>query len=218
VTEPHRALDVIARLRVIPVVVLDDADDAPPLASALAAGGLPLAEVTLRTPAALAAISALAADARLVVGAGTVLTPRQVDDAVAAGAQFVVSPGFSPAVVARAAHAGVPVLPGVATATEVMAALDAGVSVVKFFPAAVCGGPAAVTALAAPFPTVHFVPTGGITAQNLPAYLVTPGVLAVGGSWMVARDLLRTGRFDDVARLAAEAVSASAAASAGRDR
>jgi 2-dehydro-3-deoxyphosphogluconate aldolase/(4S)-4-hydroxy-2-oxoglutarate aldolase len=210
-------LQRIGRLRVIPVVVLDHADDARPLATALVAGGLPIAEVTFRTAEAVAAIAAMAGDPCLLVGAGTVLSAGQVDQAVEAGARFIVSPGFSAAVVARAQQRGVLALPGVATASEIMSALDAGVSTVKFFPAQTGGGPAAIRALAAPFPELRFVPTGGISASSLPDYLRVPAVLAVGGSWMVAKDLIRAGRFDEVTRLAAQA-AAIAAGSEERDR
>lgn len=205
-------LDLIERLGVVPVVVLDDAAAAAPLAAALADGGLPLAEVTFRTAAAARALAVMAADTRLLVGAGTVITAEQVDRAVDAGARFVVSPGFSAAVVERAAELGVLALPGVATASEIMAALDAGLSTVKFFPAQTCGGVAAVRALAAPFPDLRFVPTGGIGADSMADYLAVPAVTAVGGSWMVAKNLVRENRFDEVTRLAAQAVAVAAGA------
>jgi 2-dehydro-3-deoxyphosphogluconate aldolase/(4S)-4-hydroxy-2-oxoglutarate aldolase len=206
------ALELIGRLGVVPVVVLDDPAAAAPLAGALVDGGLPIAEVTFRTAAAAQALAVMARDPRLLVGAGTVITVDQVDRAVEAGARFIVSPGFSAAVVARAAELGVLALPGVATAGEIMAALAAGVSTVKFFPAETSGGVAAVRALAAPFPGLRFVPTGGITAESLPAYLAVPAVTAVGGSWMVAKELLQRSRFDEVTRLAAQAVALAAQA------
>jgi 2-dehydro-3-deoxyphosphogluconate aldolase/(4S)-4-hydroxy-2-oxoglutarate aldolase len=134
----------------------------------------------------------------MLVGAGTVLTRDQVDRAVDAGARFVVSPGFGPAVVARCQELGVPVFPGVASATEIMMALDAGLDTVKFFPAEQLGGAAMVKALAAPFRSVRFIPTGGVTTANLAGYLALPSVLAVGGTWMVAPDLLAAGRWDEV--------------------
>jgi 2-dehydro-3-deoxyphosphogluconate aldolase/(4S)-4-hydroxy-2-oxoglutarate aldolase len=190
--------DLLRGHRYVPVVVLADAADAAPLAEALVAGGLPIAEVTFRTPAAEQALKTLAADTRLLVGAGTVFTRDQVDRAVAAGAQFVVSPGFSPSVVRHGRELGVPVLPGVATATELMAALDEGVDVVKFFPAEQLGGVGTLRALAAVFGGVRFVPTGGITAGLARSYLDVPAVAAVGGSWMVAPELIRAGAFDQI--------------------
>ncbi|HSF27398.1 MAG TPA: bifunctional 4-hydroxy-2-oxoglutarate aldolase/2-dehydro-3-deoxy-phosphogluconate aldolase, partial [Actinomycetes bacterium] len=180
--------DVTAQLgehRVVPVVVIDDAARAGAVADALVAGGLPVAEVTFRTAAAAEALRTMATRDDLLVGAGTVITAEQIEQAVAAGARFIVSPGLSRAVVRRAAELDVPVFPGVATASEVMAALDEGVSTVKFLPAETSGGVAAVKALAGPFPQVRFVPTGGIKAANALDYLALPAVVAVGGSWMV---------------------------------
>jgi len=200
-------LEQLAAARLVPVVVLDDAAHAGPLAGALAEGGLPVAEVTFRTAAAAAAIAEMAKDGRVLVGAGTVLTPAQVDEAVDAGARYVVSPGFSRAVVERCAARGVLALPGAVTATEVQAALEAGLSTLKFFPAETSGGAAAIKALSAPFGGVRFVPTGGIGPANLAEYLALPAVAAVGGSWMVPRDLIAAGRFDDVAALVADAVA-----------
>jgi 2-dehydro-3-deoxyphosphogluconate aldolase/(4S)-4-hydroxy-2-oxoglutarate aldolase len=201
--------DPLGGARVVPVVVIDDPALAAPLGEALLAGGLGCAEVTLRTPAALAALRELAAQPRLLVGAGTVVTAGQAEQAVAAGARFIVSPGFSRTVVRRCRELGVPVLPGVATATELMAALDEGVELVKFFPAQALGGVPMLRALAAPFGGVRFVPTGGITAELLPQYLAVPAVAAVGGSWMVAPQLLRAKRFDEVTALTAAAVAAA---------
>ncbi len=201
-------LDEVALRRIVPVVVLDDAASAGPLAEALVAGGLPIAEVTLRTAAALDAIAAMAARDDLLVGAGTVLTAAQVDQAVDAGARFVVSPGTSRAVVERARQRGVAVLPGAVTATEIQAALELGIDAVKFFPAGTSGGPAAIKALAAPFGGVRFVPTGGVSAANLDDYLSIPSVLAVGGSWMVPQAAIREGDFDTVRRLTEDAVAA----------
>ncbi len=200
-------LDQLAAARLVPVVVLDDAAHARPLAGALVEGGLPVAEVTFRTAAAAAAIEQMAADGRVLVGAGTVLTPAQVDQAVDAGARYVVSPGLSREVVERCAERGVPALPGAVTATEVQAALAAGISTVKFFPAETSGGAAAIKALSAPFGDVRFVPTGGIGPKNLADYLSLSSVAAVGGSWMVPRDAIAAGRFEDVAAMVAEAVA-----------
>ena len=202
--------DVLARLaahRLVPVVVLDEADDAGPLAEALVGGGLPVAEITFRTAAAPDAIRVVADRGDVLVGAGTVVTPRQVDQAVAAGAQYLVSPGTSRAVLERAQEHGVPVLPGAVTATEVQAALELGVDTVKFFPAGTSGGSAAVAALAAPFGGVRFVPTGGVGPANLDEYLSLPCVAAVGGSWMVPRDRVRAGDLAGVRALVADAVA-----------
>jgi 2-dehydro-3-deoxyphosphogluconate aldolase/(4S)-4-hydroxy-2-oxoglutarate aldolase len=199
--------DVLAAGRLVPVVVLDDARDACGVGEALVGGGLPVVEVTLRTAAGLEAIRRLVDRGDVLVGAGTVLTCEQVDQAVGAGASFVVSPGLSRAVVERCRELGVLSLPGAVTATEVQAAVELGVRVVKFFPAGTSGGPAAIAALAAPFGGVTFVPTGGVTAENVADYLRVPAVVAVGGSWMVPRDRIRAGDFEVVRRLAAEAVA-----------
>jgi 2-dehydro-3-deoxyphosphogluconate aldolase/(4S)-4-hydroxy-2-oxoglutarate aldolase len=206
---------VLARLlahRVVPVVVLDDLAHALPLAEALTEGGLPVAEVTLRTPVAVEAIRVLAAETQLLVGAGTVISAEQVDAAVEAGADFVVSPGFSSSVVLRCAELGVPAIPGVATATEVLAALDQGLAVLKHFPAEAIGGIPALKALSGPFPDVRFVPTGGVSPANLADYLAAPSVVAVGGSWMVAPDLVANGDFASIRRLTSEAVTLAAMA------
>ena len=193
------ATAVLGGHRIVPVVVLDDPARADALGAALVQGGLPVAEATFRTPAAAAVLRRLADNDDLVVGAGTVLTDRQVDEAIEAGASFIVSPGLSESVVRRCQDAGVPVVPGVATPSEIMLALDLGLDTVKFFPAEANGGLATIKALAAAFPQVRFMPTGGITVDTAPAYLAHPSVAAVGGSWMVAGDLLEAGRWDDVA-------------------
>ena len=190
--------DSIAAGGIVPVVVLNDPAAADPLAAALLHGGLRCAEVTFRTDAAVDAIKAMAAHPDMLVGAGTVLTPAQVDQAVEAGARFIVSPGFSAAVVAHCRARGVPVFPGVATPTEIQMALEAGLDTVKFFPAEQLGGAPMVKALSAPFRGVRFIPTGGVTSANLRDYLALPSVLAVGGTWMVAPDLLAAGRWDEV--------------------
>lgn len=199
-------IDRLGTFGVIPVVVMDDPSCATRLGSALVAGGLPCAEVTLRTDSALDSLRILAEDPDLLVGAGTVRRPAQVGLAVEAGARFIVSPGFSPSVVAECDRSGVPVLPGVATATEIQTALDAGLNVLKFFPAEASGGLAALKALAAPFREVRFVPTGGITATTCASYLAQPAVLAVGGSWLVAAELLAAQDFGRIIHLAADAV------------
>ncbi len=203
-------MDVLSRLgraRLVPVVVLDDAAHADALAGALVAGGLPVAEVTFRTAAAQESIHAMSARDDILVGAGTVLTAAQVDQAVAAGAAFVVSPGLSRAVVERCHEHGVLALPGAVTATEVQAAIELGLTTVKFFPAGTSGGAAAIAALAAPFGDIRFVPTGGIGPKNLHEYLDLSAVLAVGGSWMVPRDRVAAGDFEGISRLTSEAVA-----------
>ena len=203
-------LSALSAARLVPVVVLDDVAMADSLARALVAGGLPVAEVTFRTDAAPDAIRIMAERGDILVGAGTVRTIAQVDQAVAAGAQFVVSPGLSRAVVERCQELGVLALPGAVTATEVQAALELGLTAVKFFPAGTVGGAAAITALAAPFGDVRFVPTGGIGPANLAEYLAIPAVIAVGGSWMVPRDLITSGDSGAIQDLAADAVSLAA--------
>jgi 2-dehydro-3-deoxyphosphogluconate aldolase / (4S)-4-hydroxy-2-oxoglutarate aldolase len=197
-----------AEMRLIPVVVLERAADAGALGAALKAGGLPCAEVTFRTEAAEDAIRAMVEDVDMLVGAGTVLRTDQVDRAVAAGARFIVSPGFSPSVVRHCLDHGIPVYPGVVTPTEIQMALEAGLSVVKFFPASASGGVETLKALSAAFPMVRFIPTGGITPSSLSSYLALKSVLAVGGSWMVAANLIAAGNFEEIRRQTAEAVLA----------
>lgn len=192
--------DVLGGHRIVPVVVLDDPASADALGAALVEGGLPVAEATFRTPGAAAVLRRLAANDDLVVGAGTVLTDRQVDEAVEAGARFIVSPGLSAGVVRRCQDVGVPVVPGISTPSEIMQALDLGLDTVKFFPAEANGGLPTIKALAAAFPQLRFMPTGGITADTAPTYLAHPSVAAVGGSWMVSGDLLKAGRWDEVSR------------------
>jgi 2-dehydro-3-deoxyphosphogluconate aldolase/(4S)-4-hydroxy-2-oxoglutarate aldolase len=207
-------MDVLSSLRaarLVPVVVLDDAADADGLAGALVAGGLPVAEVTFRTAAAEDSIRAMAARGDMLVGAGTVLTVEQVDRAVAAGASYVVSPGLSRAVVERCGEHGVLARPGAVTATESQAALELGLTTVKFFPAGTSGGAPAIAALAAPFAGVSFVPTGGVGPKNLGEYLGIAAVAAVGGSWMVPRDRVKAGDFDGIRNLTADAVALAAA-------
>ena len=200
-------LEQLATRRIVPVVVLDEAAHAIPLADALVAGGLPVAEVTFRTAAAPEAIRIMADRGDILIGAGTVLTVAQVDQAVAAGANYIVSPGTSRAVVERCQEHGIAVLPGAVTATEVQAALELGLTTVKFFPAGTSGGAPAIKALSAPFGDVKFVPTGGVSAKNLHEYLAVPSIVAVGGSWMVDKALVNAGKFDEIAKLSAEAVA-----------
>lgn len=206
-TDASTVLDQLSANILVPVVVLDDAAHALPLADALAQGGLPVAEVTFRTAAAEESIRIMADRGGIVLGAGTVLTVDQVDRAVAAGADYIVSPGLSRAVVERAQEHGVAVLPGAVTATEIQAALELGLNTVKFFPAETSGGAAAIKALSAPFGGLKFVPTGGISATNLATYLEIDAIAAVGGSWMVDKKLVNAGQFDRIVELTAQAVS-----------
>ena len=199
-------VDSLVAHRLVPVIVADDERSAAPLADALIAGGLPVAEVTLRTPAALAVIRAMCRHDGLLVGAGTVLDADQVDAAADAGAAFVVSPGLSRSVVERARERGLLVVPGVATATEAQAALGLGLDLVKFFPAETSGGAAAIKALSAPFAALRFLPTGGIGPHNVMEYLDLPAVAAVGGSWMVPRDLVAQADVTGLTALVAAAV------------
>ncbi|GIJ00414.1 2-dehydro-3-deoxyphosphogluconate aldolase/(4S)-4-hydroxy-2-oxoglutarate aldolase [Sediminihabitans luteus] len=193
--------------RLVPVVVASGAEEGLNLAAALLRGHLPVAEVTLRLPGAVDAIAAIAEDfPEVVVGAGTVVRVEQVDEAVAAGAQFLVSPGLSEAVVERARELDVPIVPGVATPSDIMRAVALGIDVVKLFPAKTLGGPGAVKALAAPFPGLRFLPTGGIGADDLGDYLMIEQVVAVGGSWMVDRALVQGEDWDEVSRRSRAAV------------
>jgi len=191
---------------VIPVVVVEDLVDAVPLARALVAGGLSAIEVTLRTPVALDAIRAIAdgvPDA--VVGVGTVVSPVQVSDALAAGARFLVSPGWTDVLLESMRASGVPFLPGVSTTSEVVALLERGVREMKFFPAEAAGGAAYLKALAGPLPQARFCPTGGIGPVNAPEYLALPNVACVGGSWMLPADVIAARDWDRVEALAREA-------------
>jgi 2-dehydro-3-deoxyphosphogluconate aldolase / (4S)-4-hydroxy-2-oxoglutarate aldolase len=200
-------MTLLSRCPVVPVVVLDDPEHALPLGEALLAGGIDVIEITLRTDAGLEAIRRLATLPGMHVGAGTVLVPDQVDDVAAAGARFVVSPGLAEPVVRRCRAVGVPALPGVATASDLMLAAELGLDEVKFFPAAQLGGPAAIRALAAPFRDVAFLPSGGVNADTMGDYLALAAVPAVSGSWMVDPVLVRAGRWDEVTARAADAIA-----------
>ncbi|MCC8481437.1 bifunctional 4-hydroxy-2-oxoglutarate aldolase/2-dehydro-3-deoxy-phosphogluconate aldolase [Streptomyces globisporus] len=207
-TAPSPAASVLDLAPVVPVVVLHDAADAVPLARALVAGGLPAIEVTLRTPAALESIRAMAAEVPgAVVGAGTVISPEHVRETVAAGARFQVSPGWTDALLEAMKASGLPFLPGVSTTSEVVSLLERGVNEMKFFPAEAAGGTAYLKALSAPLPQARFCPTGGISLASAPSYLALPNVGCVGGSWMVPGDAVAAKDWDRVARLAAEAAA-----------
>ena len=199
--------ETIHKIGVVPVVVLNDAKDAAPLAKALVEGGLPCAEVTFRTEAAEECIRIMANDfPEMFVGAGTVLTIEQVDRAVAAGAKFIVSPGFDPEIVDYCIEKDIPVYPGCITPSEVAQAVKRGLKVIKFFPAEQFGGLATIKALAAPYTGIKFMPTGGVSAKNLESYLSFDKIVACGGSWMVKGDLVKEGKFDEIKELVKEAV------------
>ena len=199
--------ETIQKMGVVPVVVLNDAKDAAPLAKALVEGGLPCAEVTFRTEAAEECIRIMANEfPEMFVGAGTVLTIEQVDRAVAAGAKFIVSPGFDPEIVDYCLSKDIPVYPGCITPSEVAQAVKRGLKVIKFFPAEQFGGVSTIKALAAPYTGVKFMPTGGVSAKNLESYLSFDRIVACGGSWMVKGDLVKAGKFDEIKTLVEEAV------------
>lgn len=200
-------LERIRKASIAPVVALPSVEQAEPLAEALVAAGLPVAEVTFRTPAAAEGILRMRkAFPDMLVGAGTVLTVDQADRALDAGASFIVAPGFDPVVVDHCLKLGVPVMPGVATASELTRAVLRGLPAVKFFPAESLGGLSTLKSLASPFPPMDFMVTGGLSAANMGAYLAWERILAVGGSWMVGKDLLLAGDYAAVRALAAEAV------------
>lgn len=200
-------MNVIKGYGIVPVVRIERAADALPLGKALLAGGLPLAEITFRTAAAEEVIRTLTEGMpELIVGAGTVLTTGQAQKAILAGARFIVSPGFNPKVVSFCREQGVPVIPGVNSPTQIEAAMECGLGVMKFFPAEESGGAAFLKAVAAPYEGIKFIPTGGINPANLVSYLSLTNVTACGGSWMVKGDLISAGKFEEVTRLTAEAV------------
>ncbi len=204
----NEVLEQFARYGVVPVVVLDDAKDALPLADALLEGGLPLAEVTFRTDAAEESIRQMTRQhPEMLIGAGTVLSAEQANRAVSAGAKFIVSPGTNPEVVEFCLDNHIPVTPGVCTPSEVEAGLGFGLDVLKFFPAEQAGGVAFIKAISAPYRNVKFMPTGGISPSNLKDYLACPAVLACGGSWMVKGQLIKDGNFAEITRLCKEARS-----------
>lgn len=198
----------IEELKLVPVVVLQDAKDAVPLAKALIAGGLPVAEVTFRTAAAADSIKAISEECPdMLVGAGTVTNLEQAKKAKEAGAKFIVTPGFSKIVTEFAVENNIPVFPGVCTPTEIMMVMEYNLPVVKFFPASQYGGLDTIKALSGPFPSLRFMPTGGVNAGNVKEYLANPKIIACGGSWMVKENLIKEGKFDEITRLTAEAMA-----------
>ena len=193
---------------VVPVVVLDDAEQAVPTAKALLKGGINAMEITFRTAAAKASIAKVAAEVPdMIVGAGTVVNVEQLHDAVEAGAKFIVSPGSDADVISEAARLGVAMIPGVVTPSEIIMGLKLGVKVFKFFPAESYGGLKTLKALSGPFPQIKFIPTGGISQANAADYFKNPKVLAVGGSWMVSKDMINAGDFDGIAEKSAAATA-----------
>lgn len=203
----NAVLEKIQKLGIVPVVVLNHVEDAEPLAKALCEGGLPVAEVTFRTDAAEESIRVMKQKfPQMLVGAGTVLTTEQVDRAVGAGAEFIVSPGLNPTVVEYCIKKDIPVAPGCSCPSDMERALELGLEVVKFFPAEAAGGLKAIKAMAAPYVNLKFMPTGGINAKNINEYLAFPKIIACGGSWMVKGDLVKAGKFDEIKAMTEEAV------------
>jgi 2-dehydro-3-deoxyphosphogluconate aldolase/(4S)-4-hydroxy-2-oxoglutarate aldolase len=198
---------VIKAHRLLPVIEIQDVAQAEPLAAALMAGGLPVAEVTFRSKAAPEAVRLMRKTPGLCVGAGTIINVEQAELAISSGAQYLVSPGCFPKVIAYAKSKGIPIFPGIATPTDIGTALECGIDVVKFFPAEAYGGLNTLKSLSGPFPQVRFVPTGGISEKNLASYLAHPKVLACGGSWMVEKSLLNEGKWDEVRARVAAAVA-----------
>ncbi len=206
--DKNTILQSIYQIGIVPVVKLNKAEDAVPLGQALMKGGLPCAEVTFRTACAREAIAAMAkAFPDMLIGAGTVLTTEQVDEAVAAGAKFIVSPGFNPKVVQYCLDKNVLIIPGINNPSGIEQALEMGLDTVKFFPAEQSGGLEMIKAMSAPYGKMKFMPTGGINPKNMLSYLANPKILACGGSWMVNGDLIEAGRFDEIEKLCREAVS-----------
>jgi len=203
-------IELIKSLRIVPVVAISDASKAEDLANALVAAGLPIAEITLRTPASLEALKIAANNKDLHVGVGSLRNGEDLKKAIDAGATFAVSAGFSPSVAAEANKQGIPYFPGVSTPTEMLQAINEGITTLKFFPAETLGGVNALKAMSAPFPGISFMPTGGITAANAQQYLELASVVAVGGSWMVAQKLIDAGDFDKIISLTKEAVKVCA--------
>lgn len=199
--------EVLTRAPVVPVLIIDQLADAVPLGTALVRGGLPALEVTMRTPVALEAIASMSAIPGGVVGAGTVLDTGQAKAAVEAGAKFLVSPGMTPELLDAAAALGVPILPGVATASEAMVARDRGLRILKFFPAGPAGGPNYLKALASPLQEIRFCPTGGVSLENARDYLKLPNVICVGGSWVAPGDAIKDKDWSRIETLAREAAA-----------
>ena len=204
----NEVLEKLGQYGIVPVVVLNDSKDAAPLADALCDGGLSCAEVTFRTEAAADSIRIMTEKhPEMLVGAGTVLTTKQVDEAVEAGAKFIVSPGLNPTIVKYCIEKNIPITPGVATPSEMEQAIELGLNLVKFFPAEPSGGLAMINAVAAPYTMLKFMPTGGINPDNVKDYLNSDKIFACGGSWMVKGNLINDGNFDKIKELTKEAVN-----------
>ena len=197
----------IEDLKVVPVIAIQKLEDAEPLADALAAGGIPCAEITLRTDAGLAAIELLAKRSDFLVGAGTVHNADQAQAVIDAGAKFVVAPGFNAKTVSKCIQQKVPIFPGTSSPTDLEQALEFGLDVVKFFPAEAMGGVKTLKAFHGPYHTLRFMPTGGVSMENLKDYLSLPYVIGCGGSWMAKGDLIAAGRFDEITRISAETIA-----------
>lgn len=203
----NEVLEQIGKIGIVPVIAISDVEKAVPLAKALIAGGIPCAEVTFRTAQGEESIRRISAEVPgILLGAGTVLTIAQVDKAIAAGAKFIVSPGFNPKVVAYCCEKGIPITPGCSNPSDIEQALEFGLEVIKFFPAEQSGGLDYIKAIAAPYTSVKFMPTGGIGPDNISKYLEFDKIVACGGSWMVKPDLINSGSFDEITRLSREAV------------
>jgi len=202
----HAVLEELKKIGIIPVIKIDDAEKAVPLAKALALGGIPCAEVTFRTAQAEDAIRRIKAEVpEVLLGAGTVLTIEQADKAINAGAKFIVTPGFNPKIVSYCIEKGIPITPGCSNPSDIEMALEMGLNVVKFFPAEQAGGLEYIKAISAPYPSLSFIPTGGINAQNIVKYISFEKILACGGSWMVNADLINAGNFEKITALCKEA-------------
>lgn len=200
----NETLKLLSQHRIVPAVVIDDLDQVRPLADAMVAGGLPVIEVTLRTPVAMDAIRMLVQRQDILVGAGTVMTLKQFEDVRRLGAQFIVTPGLDEAVIRHANYRDLPVIPGAVTPTEIMQAQNLGVKLVKFFPSHAFGGLPTIDALSGPFPDMKFLPTGGISLENLATFLQHPSIFGCGGTWMARREWLQTGQWQRVREACAD--------------
>ncbi len=203
----HKISEQLKLTRIVPVVAIHDSAHAKPLAQALYNGGLPCAEITFRTEAAVDSIRIMSKEfPDMLIGAGTILTPEQADQAIKAGASFIVSPGLNPPVVKHCVKKKYPIIPGINNPTGIEIALTFGLTLLKFFPAEASGGLEMIKALSAPYPQIRYMPTGGINLQNLHTYLANDRIVACGGTWMVKEDLIDSGNFEEIQRLTEEAV------------